>query len=164
MELRLREALAGDAALRLIFVFQGLPRRGAVNFNALHHAMCGLSGRLRTALTWRFPRFGLVQSYADGDLDSGNHLLFVPPDEEEEAHDPSESEDESPSSEGADNDEESNAEGAGAEMEDEQHESLLYDAARDSRDDSPDLAETDSPREDAATGAESPNRELDDPV
>jgi hypothetical protein len=70
------ETLIHDPALRLVFVFSGLKTRKAIDFNGLHAALCRLSGDLKTGIVWRFPRFGLIQSYADGDLDSGNQALF----------------------------------------------------------------------------------------
>lgn len=70
------ETLIHDPALRLVFVFSGLKTRKAIDFNGLHAALCRLSGDLKAGIVWRFPRFGLIQSYADGDLDSGNQALF----------------------------------------------------------------------------------------
>lgn len=70
------ETLIHDPALRLVFVFSGLKNRKAIDFNRLHAALCHLSADLKAGIVWRFPRFGLVQSYADGDLNSGNQALF----------------------------------------------------------------------------------------
>lgn len=77
----IRDTLSNDNDLRVHFVFQKLRFPQAVDFRAVHEALMALSAGFPAGIVWHFPRFGLIQSYWQGELDSGNQDLFCLTDE-----------------------------------------------------------------------------------
>jgi len=72
----IRETLSHEDDLKLHFVFQKLTFKQAIDFRAVHQAMIAFSADCPAGIVWHFPRFGLIQSYWQGELDSGNQDLF----------------------------------------------------------------------------------------
>ncbi|WP_291209174.1 hypothetical protein [Hyphomonas sp.] len=90
----IRETLSHDDDLRLQFVFQKITFKQAIDFRAVHEALIAFSAECPAGIVWHFPRFGLIQSYWQGELDSGNQDLFcltgeppLSPDDRPEADD-----------------------------------------------------------------------------
>ncbi len=72
----IRETLSHDEELKLQLVFGKITFKQAIDFRAIHQGLIALSAGWPAGIVWHFPRFGLIQSYWQGELDSGNQDLF----------------------------------------------------------------------------------------
>lgn len=72
----IRETLSHDEELKLQLVFGRIKFKQAIDFRAIHQGLIALSAGWPAGIVWHFPRFGLIQSYWQGELDSGNQDLF----------------------------------------------------------------------------------------
>jgi hypothetical protein len=90
----IRDTLSHDDTLKLQLVFRKITFKQAIDFRTIHQGLIALSAGWPAGIVWHFPRFGLIQSYWQGELDSGNQDLFcltgepaLSPDDSPEAED-----------------------------------------------------------------------------